>query len=365
MAHEHYTNAHLTLTQATGDPTGSVRWQSPSNIALVKYWGKHGRQLPRNPSVSLTLQEARSETRIAYRPARQRSRGVDLKFYFEGSERPDFGERIAQYLGSIVDVYPFLEEVELEIHSSNTFPHSAGIASSASAMSAIATALCDMERRLFATLTDEVTFNKKASYLSRLGSGSACRSVYPVAAAWGATEAVPSSSDLYAVPVGEVIDPVFESYHDDILIVSRAEKSVSSSAGHRLMEGNAYATPRYLQADERLHRLMDAMKAGDLETFGELTEQEALTLHALMMTSDPAYVLMEPDSLRCIQIVQAWRRDTHKPLYFTLDAGPNLHLLYPDSIAEEVSQLIDSELRQYCNRGEVIRDRVGQGSSPY
>lgn len=339
---------------------GKVRWRSPSNIALVKYWGKYGQQLPRNPSISLTLAQAASDTTISY-SAKQSEREIDLDFYFEGQARPDFAARIEKYFKTLLPVYPFLRQLHLRIESSNSFPHSAGIASSASAMSALALGLCSMEQRFFDSLAYEGEFLRKASYLARLGSGSAARSVYPYAAVWGESASIAHASNDYAIPYADDIHPIFHSFHDDILIISKAEKSVSSGAGHNLMEGNLYASSRYQQAGQRLTELTAAMRAGDLDTFGKITEAEALTLHALMMTSQPPYLLMEANSLAAIRKVQAYRAATGHPLYFTLDAGPNLHLLYPDNIANDVKNFVRSELTPLCHEGIYIADRCGKG----
>ncbi|RMF03024.1 MAG: diphosphomevalonate decarboxylase [Bacteroidetes bacterium] len=354
-----YHNPRL-IVESSIVPDGAIRWRSPSNIALVKYWGKYGNQLPRNPSISLTLSAAATDTTLHYGP-KQTNKDVELEFSFAGEARPDFAEKIAQYLRSLIPVFPFIRQFHFRIESSNSFPHSAGIASSASAMSALALCLCSLEQVLFGTLEDLDDFFQKASYLARLGSGSACRSVYPYVAVWGETSDIPGSSNLYAIPYAEQVHEVFHTYHDDILIISKAEKSVSSRAGHALMEGNIYADNRYLQARQRLGRLSSAMRTGDLETFGEITEAEALTLHALMMTSLPPYLLLEANSLIAIRKVQAWRKDTGLPLYFTLDAGPNLHLLYPNNIAEEAKQFIRTELAPLCHEQVYIADRCGIG----
>ncbi len=337
----------------------SISWRSPSNLAIVKYWGKHGRQLPQNASISLTLENAYTETHLDYKE--KDSRGVSLDFYFEGQKNDAFAARIQKYLESVLQELPFLEEYHLEIRSSNSFPHSAGIASSASSMSALALCLCDMERQVAITLPSEEVFYQRASYFARLASGSACRSIYPVAASWGKTAHIEGSSDEFANPCKQLLAPVFSDFHDDILIVSKQEKSVSSSAGHQLMEGNPFAPLRYELADKNMKVLLLAMQAGDLETFGRIAEEEALMLHALMMTSQPSYILMEANSIELIKRVRAWRKDTGQPLYFSLDAGPNLHLLYPDSIVEEVQVFIQSDLAPLCEDGKWIADRVGQG----
>lgn len=355
-----YINPKLVVDRGTLTD-GSVAWRSPSNIALVKYWGKHGEQLPRNPSISFTLQEAFTETSVHYRSKTGSDQGISLEFFFEEKPNPAFAEKVKQYMEKLIPVFPFLRQLDFTIYSTNSFPHSAGIASSASSMSALALCLCSLEQRFFATLSDEQAFWQKASFLARLGSGSACRSLYPVASAWGQTVEIDGSSDLFGIPMQEELNTVFHSFHDDILIVSKGEKAVSSRAGHQLMDDNIYANNRYVQARQNMHTLLRALKEGDLATFGRITESEALTLHALMMTSHPPFILMAPNTLEVIQRMRQWREETSTPLYFTLDAGPNVHLLYPDEVATKVQTFIEEELKPFCESEQIIRDRVGQG----
>ena len=107
--------------------------------------------------------------------------------------------------------------------------------------------------------------------------------------------------------------------------------------------------------------MIDIFKSGDFEAFGRISENEALTLHALMMTSNPSYILMRPSSLAMIEKVRAFRKETKTPLYFSLDAGPNLHLLYPDEAAEAAQAFIKDELLALCENGEMIADKAGDG----
>lgn len=339
---------------------GTTGWRSPSNIALVKYWGKYGVQMPENPSVSFTLQDAYTDTFITYGPKTEGVEGIEMSFTFEGQTKPAFEAKIRTFLESIVLHFPFLERLKLEISSENSFPHSTGIASSASSMSALALCLCQIESDIYGGMRPHEFF-EKASMIARLGSGSACRSVFPVAAVWGKTDSTPFSSQEFAVGVEKSIDPVFAGFKDAILIVSSQEKSVSSRAGHGLMKGNPYASARYQQAREHLGEIMLAMQNGELERWGSIVEKEALTLHALMMASEPPFILMRPDTLHIIEKVQAKRAASGWPMYFTLDAGPNVHLLYPESIATEVETFIGESLLVHCENDKVIYDRVGKG----
>jgi diphosphomevalonate decarboxylase len=343
------------------DTQNIVRYTSPSNIALIKYWGKYGRQYPRNASISLTLDSAYSDTSVAFTEREKAGDSVSIEFYFEEEANAAFQKKLEKYLNSIVDEVSFLRTHHLVIRSSNSFPHSAGIASSASAMSAVAMCLCQIEKRIGKGYSDESSMLRKASHLARLGSGSACRSVYPVAAVWGTHPGIAASSNDYAIPYAAELDPVFQSYKNDILIISRKEKSVSSTQGHALMEDNVYAASRYAQAEERMTRLLAAMKAGDVEVFGEIVEGEALSLHAMMMAANDPFILLQPNTLAAISLIQKYRQENKVPLYFSLDAGPNPHLLYPAQYTSQVKAFISSDLQPLCHEGMVIADGVGQG----
>ncbi len=335
---------------------GKVGWASPSNIALVKYWGKKGKQIPQNPSISFTLSECRTETFIEYEKANR----FGFRFFFEGKENPAFGAKIEKFLMDHQAFFPFLNQLNLKVESRNTFPHSSGIASSASSMSAFVMCMLEIERLLVGPSTGSGTLIK-ASYFSRLASGSAARSVFPAMALWGKTEAYEGSSDEYAVSLSEYIHPVFKTYRDSILIVSGETKSVSSRSGHALMEGNPYASARYAKANENIKNLLSALKSGDLDTFINITESEALQLHALMMCSNPSFILMKPNTLNIINEIKGFREETKIPLCFTLDAGPNVHLLYPESEAEKVDYFIKNNLAAYCVDNKWIADHVGDG----
>lgn len=356
-----YKNPKLVIETAKIEP-GQVAWRSPSNIALIKYWGKHGIQLPRNPSISFTLENAFTEMLLEYKPKTGAdSSNISLEFLFHKEPNEAFKEKIQRFLESLLDIFPFLKQLDLSIHSGNSFPHSSGIASSASAMSALALCLCSLEDELFESLGEDEEFDKKASFIARLGSGSASRSIFPTMAVWGESGAVEGSSDLFAIPYGEKIHENFKSFHDDILIVSSAEKGVSSRAGHALMENNPSADARYQQAQQRFQRLLEILQKGDLEAFGKIVEDEALSLHALMMNSNPSYLLMKSNTLKMIELLRDYRAQTKHPVYFTLDAGPNLHVLYPEEIIHEVRLFIEEQMVPLCENELWIPDWVGEG----
>lgn len=342
----------------SGDFT--CRWASPSNIAIVKYWGKKDGQLPANPSVSFTLDACRTDTSLKVKTRGDRNSKYAVEVYLDGEEKPSFVPKIEQFFDRIAPYAPYLADYAFTVHTSNSFPHSSGIASSASGMSALAVCLVNFENACGADYTPG-EFLRRASFYARLGSGSAARSIYGGAVAWGESPAIPGSSDLYAVPLPpENIHPVFRDFRDTVLLVEKGSKSVSSSAGHALMKGHPFAPARFSQAGEHTAKLLDILRGGEVQDFGTLAESEALTLHAMMMTADPYYILFKPATLQALQKVWDFRRETGQPLYFTLDAGANVHLLYPAEAENTIRRFIADELSPLSG-GSFIDDRVGPG----
>lgn len=339
--------------------SGTVKWEAPSNIALVKYWGKKEKQIPANPSVSFTLSESKTITEVIF-SRKEHTNSFSFDFSFEGQPKPDFHPKIEQFFHRIELYLPFLKAYHFTIHSHNTFPHSSGIASSASAMAALSLCLMDIERK-FTEISDEL-FYKKASFLARLGSGSACRSIQGTPIVWGEHSAIAQSSDLYGVSLDFEIHENFKNYQDTILLVDVGQKQVSSTVGHDLMHNHPFAQKRFEQAHQNLSDILEVFKSGDYQMFVNIVEGEALTLHAMMMTSNPYFILMKPNTLEIINRIWKFRELTKIPVCFTLDAGANVHVLYPDNYKNEVLSFIKNELAVFCHNGQFITDQTGAGA---
>ena len=353
---------------------GSFSWSVPSNIALVKYWGKKDNQIPANPSLSFTLNQCKTITTLSFAKkhfdtSASLSTGklslTDSEFsfdlLFEGKPKEDFKPKIQKFFERIAVYLPFLKEYHFTIDTKNTFPHSSGIASSASGMAALALNLMSLEKALNPEITDEY-FYKKASFLARLGSGSACRSVKGSVVVWGNHENIKGSSDLFGVEFPNAIHKNFKNYQDTILLVDKGTKQVSSSVGHDLMHNHPFAERRFEQAHENLDKLINVFERGNIAEFIKIVESEALTLHAMMMTSMPYFILMKPNTLEIINAIWKFRNETKIQVGFTLDAGANVHLLYPESSKEKILQFINDELVGYCQNGQYICDEIGIGS---
>jgi len=339
--------------------SGTVSWQSPSNIALVKYWGKHGEQLPQNTSVSFTLHNCHTTTKLHF--TRKETKGFDFEVYLDNQREEGFEPKIARFFERVEKYIPFIQKYSFKIETSNSFPHSSGIASSASGMSALSLCLMDLERQLHPDMTISY-FNQKASFLSRLGSGSACRSIEGPVIVWGKHEEIGNSSDLFGTLYPYDIHTNFQEYQDTILLVDKGEKQVSSTVGHGLMHGHAFAEARFSQAYDNLSKMKSIFKSGDLDEFIALVESEALTLHAMMMTSHPYFILMKPKTLEIIHHIWAYRKETGSKVCFTLDAGANVHVLYPKKEKEEIELFIENKLSIFCQNGQYINDYVGSGA---
>lgn len=326
-------------------------WKSPSNIAFVKYWGKRSEQIPCNPSISMTLDKCCTTTKLVAYP--RRNQNMLHSFTLEGQSKPEFSSRVEKFLFRLSEDYPVLKNYYFEIDSSNSFPHSSGIASSASAFSALSLCVVDFLNHLN-LLKGE--FFEVASYISRLGSGSACRSIYGSYSLWG--ESMTMGSNQLAMPL-EVAD-FWKELRDTIILVDESEKSVSSSAGHALMQNHPFASVRFKQAKANTEKLIHLLRSDDMTNnqvyeFGSLIEEEAMSLHAMMMTSSPSYILLRAKTIEIIDKLKKWRKQEKLAVFFTLDAGPNIHLLYFSKDKNKVDEFVSSlELK-------TIEDKLGDG----
>ncbi len=328
----------------------------PSNIALIKYWGKYENQIPANPSISYTLNHCYTNTVMKFSAGET----FAVTTLLAGVEEVRFAEKIQRYFRNIEKYIPWILQGSFEIRTRNSFPHSSGIASSASGFGAIAKCLTELDGQ-FRNFVDSREFmTLKSSFLARLGSGSACRSLYNGLVVWGETPEVEGSSNLFAVQYpNEEIHPVFKNFNDWVLLIHEGQKSVSSTVGHGLMNTNPYAERRFQEARENFVPMKEILKSGDMNRFITLVEHEALTLHAMMMMSEPAFILMKTGTMEVINKIWKFREETGLPLFFTLDAGANVHLLFPNNGDEEqIKTFIEAELLQHTQNGGVVKDEM-------
>lgn len=327
--------------------------KAPSNIALIKYWGKKDFQIPCNPSISFTLKNCYTESSIEY----EKSSELKVELYFENVKNVKFEQKVFDYFKKVATLIPELNRYKFIIKTKNTFPHSAGIASSASSMASIAFFITEFIKRENLKIYLDISNLNLASYLARIGSGSAARSIHLGFNVWGRSELI-NSHDEFSISINDSIHPEFQTIQDSILIVDSKDKAVSSSLGHKQMENSSFASARYLEANKNFYEMIFNLKNGDWETFFDLCEKEALSIHAMMMLSQAPYILLKPNSLNIINLIRNYKNELGEVAY-TIDAGPNIHLLYPLKNKKKIADFIVSELCPYLENGNYIDDLIG------
>ncbi len=331
--------------------SGIVNVTTSPNIAIIKYWGKINIQEPINPSISFTLSECKTETSIAYQLCK--SEKADRQFIFQNERNTHFEQKLIKYLDSLTVFLPWLPDFNLKVTSKNNFPHSSGIASSASGFSAIAKAIADIHEKV----SGKDLSVEDISNMARLGSGSACRSIENGWNVWGKNNILQKGNQHYAININSYIHPIFTSICDSVLIVKQHEKKVSSSIGHQLMTNHPYKEGRIRQAHQNMEYLLKALEKGDIKNFLEIAEEEALSLHGLMLSSNPGYTLLVSNSLAIIKKIREFRLSNQIDIGFTIDAGPNIHVLYFEKDSDIVLNFIQSELFSLCNN-LAIHDHI-------
>ncbi len=291
--------------------------KSPANIAFIKYWGQKNERdiLPFNDSFSMNLSNCYSLVKMEL-GGNSSKKELYIKEYKAKDFMPTKGtaldkvlvfySRAKKYLGVTTDI-------GFRIYSENSFPKKAGIASSASFFSALAL--------LFVTAFQKKLSEKELSILARLsGSGSASRSI-PDGFSWWKKGT--SSDSSYAVSVGA---PAYWQLVDLVLITNFAEKKTSSGEGHRGAMTSSYFPARLMDVNKRLRKIKQAFHKKDFSTFGTLIEEEAISMHAVMMTQTPPLYFWSGATVELIKKTVALR-ESGLEAYFTIDAGENLHII--------------------------------------
>ncbi len=297
--------------------------KSYSNIAFIKYWGNrdHTLRLPVNGSISMNLEGLETVTTVIFDPAFK----VDT-LSLNGTETSGtLLERVSKHLDHI----RALTDTEMRAHvkSQNNFPMGAGIASSASAFSALTVAAC-------AALSLNLP-EPEISRLARLGSGSACRSIPAGFVEWhyGNDDATSVAESIAPAAHWDVVDLV--------AVVSDTHKLVGSTGGHKLASTSPLQAARVADTPRRLDLCRKAILEKDFDTFAEVVEQDTLIMHSVMMTSEPALMYWSPSTLAIIELARHMRQDG-VPVCFTIDAGPNVHLITPKQHRQTVRDAVQS-----------------------
>lgn len=278
---------------------------APANIAFIKYWGRKDARLriPSNPSISMNLSACITTTTVEFSPDFEKdtvSGGFDEKRIIEHIDRMRNTAKI---------------DARAHITTQNNFPTAAGVASSASGFAALT---------LAATAALGLTYSEKElSQLARLGSGSACRSIPDGFVKW-------EGDGAYSLYPHDYWD-----LRDILVIVDHKAKKVSSSAGQDTVQTSPYFHARLEALPGRIARLEEALKTKNFHLLGEVIEEDCLDMHHVMQTQNPPLYYWNDETKKIMKKI----RKREVPAYFTIDAGPNVHVICEGKDEKHVLEL--------------------------
>lgn len=310
--------------------------QAFPNIAFIKYWGNRDNalRLPSNGSISMNLDGLFTRTSVSFQP----SLPFD-ELIINGHEVTGRGlERVSVIL-DLVRAQTGIKD-NAEIVSENNFPAGAGIASSAAAFAALSLA---SSRAAGLTLSES-----DLSRLARRGSGSACRSIPSGFVEWRAGA---SDGDSFAVSIAP---PDHWQLADCVAIVSAGHKKTGSTEGHAIAGTSLLQSARVADAERRLDICRRAILERDFDALAHILELDSDMMHAVMMTSNPPLMYWQAATVDIFHAVREWRADG-LPVAYTVDAGPNVHVVCPLEVQEEASR----RLREIPGVSDVLLAKVG------
>jgi diphosphomevalonate decarboxylase len=297
--------------------------QANPNIAFIKYWGNRDNalRLPANGSISMNLAGLETRTSVQFDSSLMADEvRINGKIFTDSTY-----SRVSRLLDEIRSLAGIQTCCRME--SANNFPTGTGIASSASAFAALAVA---------ASAAAGLDLDPAAlSRLARHGSGSACRSIPGGFVEWLAGK---GDQDSFAVSIAP---PEHWDLVDCIAVISTEEKPTGSTEGHALAGTSPLQSARVADAPRRLDLCRAAILGCDFEAFAGIVEMDSDMLHAVMMTSVPPLLYLQPATLAVMHAVRA-ARAKGLPVCYTIDAGPNVHVICAAMAAEETLKLVGS-----------------------
>ncbi|MEX1018263.1 MAG: diphosphomevalonate decarboxylase, partial [Litorilinea sp.] len=332
-------------------PMSKCTIRAGSNIAFIKYWGVADAaiNLPLNSSISMTLADAHTTTTVEWlADAATKTGHATDRDTIEINGAPASEKVYTRTVAHLDRIRTATQTTHrARIASVNNFPLGAGIASSASGFAALTVAaVAALDTELVEEL-DAVALNA----LTRQGSGSACRSLFGGFVLWD--QGTDSASSL----ARQLYPPDYWDLYDIVAVVDTGEKRVSSEGGHRIAHTSPLNAARVDAAQASLPQVHAAIIERNLAALGPLIERDALAMHAVMMTGAPSLMYWQPGTLSVIQAVLHWRAQDDIPVYFTIDAGPNVHLICEAGAVSEVNQ----RLQALDGVRETLVSRAGPG----
>ncbi|MEN9406845.1 MAG: diphosphomevalonate decarboxylase, diphosphomevalonate decarboxylase [Candidatus Parcubacteria bacterium] len=312
---------------------------APSNIAFIKYWGRKDEalKLPSNGSISMNLSELTTTTTVEFDSSLR-----DDDVVINGTvEKNGTKEKVSSHLDRVRALAGISERAK--VVSENSFPRGTGLSSSASGFAALT---------LAATKAAGLDLSEKElSILARQGSGSACRSIPDGFVEWrdGDTSEMSYATSIYPPDYWDIIDIA--------VILTDQVKDVSTTEGQKLAASSPFFRVRQDLIKEKIVRIKKSLEEKDFKIFGEITESEALEMHAIMLTSHPSLIYWYPATITIMKAVQRWRSEG-LACYFTMNTGQNIHILCEKS----TEKILSEKLREISVVKQIIASNASKGA---
>jgi diphosphomevalonate decarboxylase len=311
---------------------------APSNIAFIKYWGKKDEvlRLPENGSISMTLDNLLTKTSVEF------SNDLETdEVWINGEQNEKKSARVIKHLDRVRKMSGL--NLKAKVESSNNFPTGTGLSSSASGLAALS---------LAASKAAALDLNEKElSILARQGSGSACRSIPSGFVQWLDGD---TSDTSYATTI-------FDKNHWDIAdvvaVVNQGPKDVSTTEGMQSASSSNFYQTRLNGMTNKLNLCRSLIEKKDFTQFGDLIEAEALELHAIMLTSHPSLIYLEPASIKLFKFIKNLRKEGLEA-YFTVNTGQDVHIICQRKLVEKLVE----KLSEMPEVKETIVNFVGDGA---
>ncbi|AWR97866.1 diphosphomevalonate decarboxylase [Acidianus sulfidivorans JP7] len=307
---------------------------APSNIAIVKYWGKRNKELnlPLNSSISVSLKNLYAKTKVIFDSSLDKDI-IEINGKILGEEEAN------KYAGRVLKIFRdnyIKRKIYAKVISETNFPSSAGLASSAAGIAALTYAINDA----FSLNLDQKTLSK----ISRIGSGSACRSTAGGFVIWNKGER-DDGEDSYCYQIFP--ENHWEELVDIIALVSEKEKNVSSREGMETTVETSYLLKCRLEFIEKtFNEIIETIKNKNEKKFYELLMRHSNSMHAVILDSWPSFFYLNDLSFKIMRWVQEFGNAG-----YTFDAGPNAHIFTTKKYVNEVIDFLQNNGIKYIVSG--------------
>ncbi|ESU89448.1 diphosphomevalonate decarboxylase [Streptococcus pyogenes GA03799] len=304
---------------------------SYANIAIIKYWGKENqaKMIPSTSSISLTLENMFTTTSVSFLP----DTATSDQFYINGVLQND--EEHTK-ISAIIDQFRQPGQAFVKMKTQNNMPTAAGLSSSSSGLSALVKA-CD---QLFDTQLDQKALAQKAKF----ASGSSSRSFFGPVAAWDK-----DSGAIYKVETDLKMAMI-------MLVLNAAKKPISSREGMKLCRDTSTTFDQWVeQSAIDYQHMLTYLKTNNFEKVGQLTEANALAMHATTKTANPPFSYLTKESYQAMEAVKELRQEGFA-CYFTMDAGPNVKVLCLEKDLAQLAERLGKNYRIIVSKTKDLPD---------